>query len=714
MPTLTTPTYTDLGNTGPTGPQGSQGVKGEKGNTGARGVAGPSGPLGPIGLTPILDISSNTGAAGTSAIVTQTGTAANVDLLFTIPKGDKGDLGTIEANYYLTPGQPMFTLDPTNGNTFINGTLDVSGNSTFDKNLTINGILKAGALVVDSSEIATTDPVLQLGSNNIDDDLNRGISFKYFEDSSKTGFFGYDQADNTFVFRPVASDAVNTARFTGDYGTAKFGRVVVGNGTVEGIVESNGSTPLVLQADGNKAQITINDGTNGVINIEAPGTGQVLLSSANTAIPGILLNSSTVRVGKSNTNAAITTSGTSDLTLHTNNNTNSGNITIADGAGGDISLTPNGSGSVVISKADINSGTIDGTVIGSSTSSTGAFTTLSTSGLLSANNGLTVVNGKTLTSNQVDINGGAIDGTAIGATSASTGAFTTLSASGGLSVGSNLLPTVNGSINLGSSILKFGDIYGTTIHGAVTGAVTGSSTKVNVTNETTTSSSYFPIFSQTTTGSESLYADSSGLTYNPGTKTLTTGKFSGALTGLASSATTAAALTGSQATAITANTAKTSFPGFGTIAGKALEGNTSLLQLGTTSTTALAGDTALLQIGTSATTALAGNTTYSTLALGTTSTTALAGDTALLQIGTSATTALAGDTALLQIGTSATTALAGDGNALTATTATRVSNTTAPTGTGDTGTAGEIRYDADYIYVCTSANTWKRVGISTW
>ncbi len=137
MPTLTTPTYTDLGNTGPTGPQGSQGVKGEKGNTGARGVAGPSGPLGPIGLTPILDISSNTGAAGTSAIVTQTGTAANVNLLFTIPKGDKGDLGTIEANYYLTPGQPMFTLDPSNGNTFINGTLDVSGNSTFDKNLTI-------------------------------------------------------------------------------------------------------------------------------------------------------------------------------------------------------------------------------------------------------------------------------------------------------------------------------------------------------------------------------------------------------------------------------------------------------------------------------------------------------------------------------------------------------------------------------------------------
>ena len=49
--------------------------------------------------------------------------------------------------------------------------------------------------------------------------------------------------------------------------------------------------------------------------------------------------------------------------------------------------------------------------------------------------------------------------------------------------------------------------------------------------------------------------------------------------------------TSAQVSAINANTAKTSFPGFGTSSGTALEGNTALLQLGTTSTTALAGDT---------------------------------------------------------------------------------------------------------------------------
>jgi hypothetical protein len=39
---------------------------------------------------------------------------------------------------------------------------------------------------------------------------------------------------------------------------------------------------------------------------------------------------------------------------------------------------------------------------------------------------------------------------------------------------------------------------------------------------------------------------------------------------------------------------------------------------------------------------------------------------------------------------------------------------TAPAATGSTGTAGDIRYDADYIYVCTATNTWKRAALATW
>ena len=39
---------------------------------------------------------------------------------------------------------------------------------------------------------------------------------------------------------------------------------------------------------------------------------------------------------------------------------------------------------------------------------------------------------------------------------------------------------------------------------------------------------------------------------------------------------------------------------------------------------------------------------------------------------------------------------------------------TAPSSASDTGTEGEIRIDADYIYVCTATDTWKRVAIATW
>jgi len=37
-----------------------------------------------------------------------------------------------------------------------------------------------------------------------------------------------------------------------------------------------------------------------------------------------------------------------------------------------------------------------------------------------------------------------------------------------------------------------------------------------------------------------------------------------------------------------------------------------------------------------------------------------------------------------------------------------------PSSASDTGTAGQINYDTNYIYVCIATNTWKRAGISTW
>ena len=38
----------------------------------------------------------------------------------------------------------------------------------------------------------------------------------------------------------------------------------------------------------------------------------------------------------------------------------------------------------------------------------------------------------------------------------------------------------------------------------------------------------------------------------------------------------------------------------------------------------------------------------------------------------------------------------------------------APSSAADLGTSGDMAYDADYLYICTDTNEWKRAVISTW
>jgi hypothetical protein len=102
---------------------------------------------------------------------------------------------------------------------------------------------------------------------------------------------------------------------------------------------------------------------------------------------------------------------------------NSTSITTTGGAnvGGNLAVTGSTTltGSLNAPTVDINGGAIDGTTIGTTSHTTGKFTTLQSTGQA--------------TLDTVDINGGAIDGAAIGSTSPSSGAFTTLSSSGGIS-----------------------------------------------------------------------------------------------------------------------------------------------------------------------------------------------------------------------------------------------------------------------------------------
>jgi len=44
----------------------------------------------------------------------------------------------------------------------------------------------------------------------------------------------------------------------------------------------------------------------------------------------------------------------------------------------------------------------------------------------------------------------------------------------------------------------------------------------------------------------------------------------------------------------------------------------------------------------------------------------------------------------------------------------KITSGNAPANASSTGVAGQIEWDASFIYICTATNTWKRVGIATW
>ena len=88
-------------------------------------------------------------------------------------------------------------------------------------------------------------------------------------------------------------------------------------------------------------------------NLDVNGNDIVSTSNADIdIIPNgtgdVNLGADTVQIGDNNADAALTTQGTGDLTLNTNGGTNSGAIVIQDGANNNITITPNGSGNIVL------------------------------------------------------------------------------------------------------------------------------------------------------------------------------------------------------------------------------------------------------------------------------------------------------------------------------------------------------------------------------
>jgi len=77
------------------------------------------------------------------------------------------------------------------------GTVSVLGD------LTVNGT----TTTVNSTTVTVQDPIIRLGASGtgnptIDDNKDRGVSFAYYTDVAKTGFFGFDDSTGKFMFVP--------------------------------------------------------------------------------------------------------------------------------------------------------------------------------------------------------------------------------------------------------------------------------------------------------------------------------------------------------------------------------------------------------------------------------------------------------------------------------------------------------------------------------
>lgn len=110
-----------------------------------------------------------------------------------------------------------------------------TGNVTIGENLTVNGTFTT----LNTETVTVEDPIITVGGYQtltVNDNKDRGIEFRYYDGSSKVGFFGYDNNTGNLVY---LLNATNTNEvFNGTSGTME-------GATFKSTV-SNGTAPLTV------------------------------------------------------------------------------------------------------------------------------------------------------------------------------------------------------------------------------------------------------------------------------------------------------------------------------------------------------------------------------------------------------------------------------------------------------------------------------------
>jgi len=177
-------------------------------------------------------VRGNFKVTGTTTTVNSTVMTVN-DPIFTLGDAISEKVLTASASN----GATTLTLDNTTG---LNTGDIVSGNANIPANttITVNSATQVTLSAALTGGIASGTALIF--TQGADDNMDRGIEYRYYRDSLKTGFFGYDESGISedvvtyyFTYIPDATNSGNV--FSGTRGSAYFKTVKLDDGITNGI-----------------------------------------------------------------------------------------------------------------------------------------------------------------------------------------------------------------------------------------------------------------------------------------------------------------------------------------------------------------------------------------------------------------------------------------------------------------------------------------------